>query len=55
MSLAKDLLEAGRSRPVLEYFDACGRFWKLDFLKLGRWSSTVRAGRIPEFGANLVY
>ena len=55
MSLAKDLLEAGRSGPVLEYFDACSRFWRLNFFKLGRWASTVRAGEIPEFGANLVY
>jgi tetratricopeptide (TPR) repeat protein len=55
MSLAKDLLEAGRSAAVLEYFDACGKFWTLDFFRLRRWTSTVRAGHVPDFGPNLVY
>jgi beta-lactamase regulating signal transducer with metallopeptidase domain len=55
MSLAKDLLEAGRPEVVLKYFEACDRFWTIDFFRLRRWSSAVRAGRIPEFGPNLVY
>jgi tetratricopeptide (TPR) repeat protein len=55
MSLAKDLLEAGRSAAVLEYFDACGKFWTLDFFRLRRWTSDVRAGQVPDFGPNLVY
>jgi beta-lactamase regulating signal transducer with metallopeptidase domain len=55
MSLAKDLLDAGRSAAVLEYFDACGEFWTLDFFRLRRWTSAVRAGQVPDFGPNLVY
>ena len=55
MSLAKDLLEAGRSAAVLEYFDACGKFWTMDFFRLRRWASAVRAGEVPNFGPNLVY
>jgi hypothetical protein len=53
MTLAKELLESGERQVVLEYFKRCGNFWKegvLDF-----WSSEVREGRAPDFGANLYY
>lgn len=55
MSLAKDLLEKGEKQVVLEYFKKCGKFWKMDYGKLAAWSKQVEAGRVPEFGANLVY
>ncbi|MGO8838707.1 MAG: tetratricopeptide repeat protein [Limisphaerales bacterium] len=55
MSLAKDLLERGEKDTVLQYFELCRKFWKMDNGKLDLWSREVKAGQIPDFGANLVY
>jgi len=55
MSLAKDLLEAGEKEAVLNYFEACRKFWKLHENRLDYWTVDVKAGRTPAFGANLVY
>jgi hypothetical protein len=55
MSLAKDLLEKGEREIVLEYFELCRKFWKMDNGQLNDWSQEVKAGKIPNFGANLVY
>ena len=55
MSLAKDLLAKGERDAVLDYFDRCRKFWSLDWGKLDTWSEDVRAGKAPDFGANLVY
>ena len=55
MSLAHDLLIAGHSAAVLEYFKLCEVFWNPKFSQLEKWTEDVDAGRIPEFGANLVY
>ncbi len=55
MSLAKELLEKGEQPAVLEYFDSCRKFWGPGSGKLDEWTKDVHAGRIPDFGANLVY
>jgi hypothetical protein len=55
MSLAKDLLEKGERDSVLQYFELCRKFWSMDYGKLDEWSKDVKAGQIPDFGANLVY
>lgn len=55
MSLARDLLEAGERDAVLDFFDQCRRFWKMDNGKLDKWIADVRTGQTPEFGANLLY
>jgi hypothetical protein len=55
MSLAKDLLEKGERKAVLEYFELCRKFWKMDNGRLSDWSQEVKAGKVPDFGANLVY
>lgn len=55
MSLAKDLLEKGERDTVLQYFELCRKFWKMDDSKLDDWSHEVKAGKIPQFCANLVY
>ncbi len=55
MSLARDLLLAGESETVLEYFDLCRKFWEMGSDNLDEWIMYVNAGRMPEFGANLVY
>lgn len=55
MSLAKDLLEKGERDTVLQYFELCRRFWKMDHGQLDEWTRQVKAGKVPRFGANLVY
>ena len=55
MSLAKDLLEKGERQVVLEYFELCREFWDMGHQKLDTWSRQVRAGKVPDFGANLLY
>jgi len=53
MTLAKEFLEKGERQGVLEYFKLCANFWKND--KLDTWATEVRAGKVPDFGANLEY
>lgn len=55
MSLAQDLLQIGEREVVLEYFDLCAAFWEMERGRLAQWRKDVRAQRVPEFGANLVY
>jgi len=55
MTLAKELLEKGRSEVVLQYFALCRKFWEDGRLKLDEWSSAVRGGEVPDFGPNLEY
>ena len=57
MALAKELVELGEREIVLEYFELCSKFWDTDHAKdkLRRWSEQVTSGRIPDFGANLIY
>jgi hypothetical protein len=55
MSLAKDLLEKGEREVVVEYFEECRKFWKMDNGDLDKWSQQAKDGKIPDFGPNLVY
>jgi hypothetical protein len=55
MNLAKDLLEQGQGPVVLEYLELCRKFWTGGFGKLDKWEKEIKAGKIPNFGANLVY
>lgn len=55
MSLAKDLLEQGERQAVLEYFDACRKFWTMGNGRLDSWAHEVKVGNIPDFGPNLEY
>lgn len=55
MSLAKDLLGAGEQDAVLEYFERCRKFWEMGNERLTVWAEEVKAGRMPDFGANLFY
>jgi hypothetical protein len=54
-SLARDLLEKNETTVVLQYFALLPKFWKLDFGKVAEWTAQVKAGHIPDFGANLMY
>jgi hypothetical protein len=55
MSLAKDLLEHREIDAVLAYLELCRVFWKMGGGKLDAWVQEVKAGRVPNFGANLQY
>jgi hypothetical protein len=57
MSLAQELLQAGRTDAVIAYFDLCSSFWGpiSSFGRLKRWRTDVHEGRMPDFGPNLVY
>lgn len=55
MSLARDLLQKGERDTVLGFFDLCGKFWTVGQEKLALWSEEVKAGRMPDFAANLFY
>jgi len=55
MVLAKGLLEKGHRDVVVAYLQSCAGFWKMGGDRLQLWISTVKAGGIPNFGANLVY
>ena len=55
MTLAKDLLEKGERDTVLAYLQECAKFWKMGGSQLQEWVAKVKAGGIPDFGANLLY
>lgn len=55
MTLAMDLLKIGEKDAVVEYFELCRKFWQMDFGTLDYWTEQVRAGELPDFGANLTY
>jgi len=55
MMLAKELLEKGERDAVLAYFQDCAKFWEMGRDELKSWTTTVKAGGTPEFGANLRY
>lgn len=57
MLLAKALLEQGESAIVLDYLERCKSFWGKVFRlgKIRKWKNAIKAGEIPDFGANLLY
>lgn len=55
MRLAKELLEQGERKVVLEYFELCKQFWRKGLDRLNDWSLIVKEGGMPDFEANLEY
>jgi len=55
MSLAEALLGKGERETVLQYFELCRKFWRMDRGRLDAWRDQVKAGRIPDFGDDLLY
>lgn len=55
LGLARELLERGEKDAVLAYFERIRRFWTSERGRLDTWASDVKAGRMPDFGANLVH
>lgn len=53
MELAKQLIEKGEGRAVLDFFAQCATFWKMGQAKLDNWAATVRGGGMPDFTGNL--
>ncbi len=53
MLLARELLVAGRTEPVLAYLDAVSAYWQPE--TVAGWKATIEAGQVPDFGANLAY
>lgn len=54
MMLAKELLEKGETKAVIQYLELCRKFWTFNN-KIDLWIADIDKGRIPEFGANLTY
>jgi hypothetical protein len=57
MTLALELLKHRRSETVLQFLERCSRFWQEPDAQehLTKWSNIIRSGKIPDFGANLLY
>lgn len=55
MTLAKELLEKGERKIVIRYFRLCATFWEMERDRLKKWTSIIKEGGIPDFGANLDY
>jgi len=55
MSLARDLLAKGEKETVIQYFGECRVFWAMGHDQLDQWTKDAKAGRQPDFGANLLY
>lgn len=55
MSLSKELLERGEKDVVLHYLELCKTFWTSSRGQPDRWIEEIKAGKIPEFGPNLIY
>jgi hypothetical protein len=57
MSLARELLEKGEQETVLQFLELCRKFWTYPAYsgKLDVWIKDIHKGRIPDFGANLIY
>jgi hypothetical protein len=55
MTLAKELLEKSETDAVIGYLNQCKVFWEMDEDKLDFWATQISKGRVPKFGANLLY
>ena len=57
MTLAAELLEKGEKQAVLKYIDHCLKFWKSSSAKFltDNWKATIKKGKVPDFGPNLIY
>jgi hypothetical protein len=55
MLLAKSLLEKKENEAVLQYFELCAKFWKMENGKLSQWKTAVQNNEMPDFAANLIY
>jgi tetratricopeptide (TPR) repeat protein len=54
MTLAKDLLEKGQKKSVIEFLKQCKKFWNQPQI-IDEWIKDIQTGRMPDFGMNLKY
>jgi hypothetical protein len=54
LSLAKDMLEKGQRDSVIEFLNKCKRFW-MHQERVDDWVREINEGKVPDFGANLLY
>jgi thiol-disulfide isomerase/thioredoxin len=47
--LAKDLVNQGETKAVLEYIELCRAFWTMGKSSLDRWAAAIRDGGVPNF------
>jgi hypothetical protein len=57
MTLALELLRRHRQDAVLNFLDECSRSWPKECpnCSFEKWAATIRRGKIPDFGATLIY
>ena len=55
MLFARELLEKGEKKAVIQYFTLCSNFWKMNDGKLDEWTEDVKNDRAPDFGPNVRY
>jgi len=53
MSLAKESADRGERDTVITYLELCRSFWQSP--QLNQWIQTLKNGKVPNFGANLIY
>ena len=56
MRLALELLKRQRTQAVLRFLDEWSKIWQgAGRATLRRWTTAIRKGTIPDFGANLLF
>jgi tetratricopeptide (TPR) repeat protein len=55
MSLAKELLDRGRNKTVLDFLKKCSKFWRSHDDRCNQWIQQIEQGQTPDFGGNLFY
>ena len=57
MTLAKELLEKGQQKIVIDYFDLCLKFWSSEYSKkhIDDWKVSISQSQMPDFGPQLKY
>jgi hypothetical protein len=53
MLLAKELLEKGEREAVVQYLDACAKFWVGARGRIETWKAELAQGQTPNFGPSL--
>ena len=55
MLLAKEMLEAGQSAPVIEYIELTRKFWEHDGGAIYAWEHQIQSSGRANFATNLLY
>ncbi len=55
MTLAKELLELGEGKVVVQFLNLCTAFWETPDHQGEQWAYAIQQGQVPDFGPNLSY